>query len=148
MRRVDFMKLSRLAIGLLAVMSTMSLHADSAVVFNEIMYHPLTNESQLEWVELQNQMGVDLDISHWRLDGGVDFRFPEGTVIRAGGYLVVASSPATLMNATWLTNVSGPFANRLSNGGERLRLRNNNSRIIDEVTYGVEGDWPVAPDGA
>ena len=42
----------------------------------------------------------------------------------------------------------GPLSNRLSNAGERLRLRNNDGRIIDQVTYGVEGDWPVAPDGA
>jgi hypothetical protein len=142
------MKLIRLVIGLLAVLPTAMLRAESAVVFNEIMYHPLTNESELEWVELQNQLGVDIDISQWRLDGGIDFRFPEGTVISAGSYVVIASSPATLMNTTGLTNVLGPFANRLSNAGERLRLRNNNSRIIDEVTYGVEGEWPVAPDGA
>src|SRR5687768_13824902 len=142
------MKLLPLVIGLVAVLPTVLLRADSAVVFNEIMYHPLTNESQLEWVELQNQMGVDIDMSRWRLDGGVDFRFPEGTVIAAGSYLVIASSPTAVMTATGLTNVLGPFANRLSNAGERLRLRNNNSRIIDEVTYGVEGDWPVAPDGA
>src|SRR5688500_15310508 len=111
------------------------------------MYHPLTNEAQLEWVELQNQHGVDIDMSRWSLDGGVDFRFPEGTIIRAGGYIVVASSPATIMAATGITNVLGPFGNRLSNAGERLRLRNNDGRIIDQVTYGVEGDWPVAPDG-
>src|SRR5262245_17493780 len=33
--------------------------ADSVVVFNEIMYHPLTNEPAFEWVELQNQHAVD-----------------------------------------------------------------------------------------
>jgi hypothetical protein len=124
------------------------VRADSAVVFNEIMYHPLTNEAQLEWVELQNQMSVDIDMSHWSLDGGVDFRFPDGTILRAGSYLVVASSPATIAAATGITNVLGPLSNRLSNAGERLRLRNNDGRIIDQVTYGVEGDWPVAPDGA
>ncbi len=111
------------------------------------MYHPLTNESQLEWVELQNQMAVDVDISNWRIDGGIAFRFPEGTVIRAGEYLVVAISPSTL-TAIGLTNVIGPFTDRLSNAGEALRLRDNNNRVMDELTYGVEGDWPVAPDGA
>jgi hypothetical protein len=122
--------------------------ADSPVVFNEIMYHPLTNESQLEWVELQNQMAVDMDISRWRLDGGISFSFPEGTVIRAKSYLVVAISPAALATATGFANAIGPFAGRLSNAGEELRLRNNNDRLMDEVAYGVEGDWPVAPDGA
>ena len=122
--------------------------ADSPVVFNEIMYHPQTDESQIEWVELQNQMAVDVDLSHWRLDGGIRFKFPEGTVIRAGGYLLVAASPSSLMAATGLTNSVGPFIDRLSNAGENLRLRDNNNRVMDEVSYGVEGDWPVAPDGA
>jgi len=137
---------------LLSLFATFALlpraFADSPVVFNEIMYHPLTNESQLEWAELQNQMAVDVDISHWRLDGGISFRFPEGTMIRAGGYMLVAVSPSTLMAATGLTNALGPFIGRLSNAGEELRLRDNNNRVMDEVTYGVEGDWPVAPDGA
>jgi hypothetical protein len=141
------MKFVRIAVAVLVACGVLSARADSSVVFNEIMYHPLTNESQLEWVELQNQMAVDLDMSRWRLDAGIDFTFPEGTVIRAGSYLVIALSPTALGSATGLTNVLGPFSNRLSNGGERLRLRNNDSRIIDEVTYGVEGDWPVAPDG-
>jgi len=134
--------------ALVLLASVIFARADSAVVFNEIMYHPLTNEAQLEWVELQNQMAVDVDMSRWSLDGGIDFRFPEGTIIRAGNYLVVALSPTTLRNITGRTNIVGPFLNRLSNAGERLRLRNNDGRIIDQVTYGVEPDWPVAPDGA
>ena len=124
------------------------LAADSPVVFNEIMYHPQTNEPALEWVELQNQMSVDIDISGWSLDGGIEFRFGEGTIIRGGGYLVIALSPAALMAASGLPSVLGPFSNRLSNAGEQLRLRDNNDRVMDDVTYGVEGDWPVAPDGA
>jgi len=121
--------------------------ADSPVVFNEVMYHPLTNEAQLEWVELQNQMAVDMDISGWRLEGGISYRFSEGTVIRAGEYLVVAAAPSVLSLVTGFTNALGPFSGRLSNAGESLRLRNNNDRLMDAVTYGVEGDWPVPPDG-
>src|SRR6266545_2254376 len=138
----------RCAAWLLLACLVASAHADSPVVFNEIMYHPLTNEPAFEWVELQNQMSVEVDLSGWSLDHGVGFRFAEGTILGAGGYLVVASSPATLMTATGLTNVLGPFTNRLSNAGEKLVLRDNNRRVMDEVTYDVEGDWPVAPDGA
>jgi len=121
--------------------------ADSVVVFNEIHYHPLTNEAQLEWVELQNQLSVDVDISGWRIDGGIHFTFAEGTVIPAAGFLVVALSPASLL-AVGVSNVVGPFDGRLSNNGDRLQLKNNNHRLLDEVSYGVEQDWPVAPDGA
>lgn len=122
--------------------------ADSAVVFNEIMYHPLTNETELEWVELHNVMSVDMDLSHWSLAKGIDYTFPEGTILRGGEFLVVALSPATLMAQSGISNVVGPFSGRLSNSGETLELRNNNNRAVDSVSYQTEGDWPVAPDGS
>ncbi|HXJ55470.1 MAG TPA: lamin tail domain-containing protein [Verrucomicrobiae bacterium] len=129
--------------GLGALVS--SALADSVVVFNEIMYHPLTNEPALEWVELQNQHSVDVDISGWRVDGAIHFTFAEGTIMPRGGYLVVAGAPASFPG---LANVVGPFTGRLGNGGDHLLLRNRNDRVIDEITYGTESDWPVAPDGA
>ena len=122
--------------------------ADSIVVFNEIMYHPFTNEAALEWVELHNQMAVDVDLSGWALTGGSSYQFAEGTVISGGGYVVVSVSPADLRAATGLTNVFGPFTGRLSNAGETLELYNRNHRLMDAITYGVDGDWPVGPDGS
>lgn len=127
---------------------TSPARADSVVVFNEIMYHPATNEAAMEWVELHNQMSVPVDLSGWAIKGGIDYTFPEGTMMAGGAYLVVAVSPATLMAATGLTNVLGPFTGRLANNGDQLNLRNNNNRLMDSVNYGVEGDWPVAPDGS
>jgi hypothetical protein len=125
-----------------------SARADSVVVFNEIMYHPAVNEAALEWVELHNQNAVDVDLGGWRLSGGIDYLFPNGTVIKGGGYLVVAISPAILSTAANLTNVLGPFAGRLSNNGEEIRLRDLNNRIMDVINYGVDGEWPVSPDGS
>ena len=128
--------------------SLLSARADSVVVFNEIMYHPPTNEAVGEWVELHNLMAVDVELSGWSLAKGAQFVFPEGTIIGGGGYLVVAISPSNLVATLGLTNVLGPFTGRLANGGDTLELRNNNGRLMDAVTYGAEGDWPVAPDGA
>jgi len=126
-----------------------SLRADVTVVFNEVMYHPAQiNEAEFEWVELRNQMAVDMDISGWSIAGGIECIFPAETVIPGRGFLVVAASPVTLIAATGVTNVVGPFAGRLSNGGEKLELRNNNSRLMDMLDYKVDGDWPVAADGA
>src|SRR3989449_1696726 len=52
------------------------------------------------------------------------------------------------MAMTGSTNVLGPFTGRLGNNGDTLRLRNNSGRVVDEINYGVDGDWPVAPDGS
>lgn len=123
-------------------------YADSVVVFNEIMYHPETNEAQLEWVELHNQMAVDVDLSEWRLAGGIEYAFPDGSVIPGHGYAVIAASPATLASLTGLSNVYGPFSKRLSNSGETLRLYDTSDRRMDELAYADRGDWPPAADGS
>src|SRR5260221_7365208 len=142
------MKKLLLFVLLLTVCIAIPLRADTVVVFNEIMYHPPTNEAALEWVELKNQMAVDVDISGWSIAGGIQYTFPSNTIVRGGGLLVVAASPDTLAAATGLANVGGPFTGRLSNNGDLIQLVNNSGRVVDEVNYGVDTDWPVAPDGS
>ncbi len=125
-----------------------AIAVDSVVVFNEIHYHPRDDDTAGEWIELHNQMAVDIDLSAWRLDDGVTFTFPEGTIIRGGAYLVVAANPAGLQAATGLGGVLGPFSGQLANSGERLRLRDRNDRLMDEIEYGESDPWPVAADGS
>jgi hypothetical protein len=124
------------------------VRGDATLVFNEIHYHPATNEPAMEWVELYNQLAVDLDVSGWRLDGDIGYTFPPNSRVRGRGFVVVAINPAAFTAATGVTNVVGPFTNRLSNGGGTLLIHNNNGRLIDELSYETEGAWPVAPDGA
>jgi len=121
---------------------------DSIVVFSEIHYHPETAEAQQEFIELSNLMAVDVDLSGWRVSGGIDFTFPSGTVIPGRGYLVMASDPAALTAATGVGGVAGPWSGRLANNGERIRLRDRSDRIMDELTYGTGGQWPAGPDGS
>ena len=66
---------------------------NSTVVFSEIMYNPAGTGESLEWLELHNQMSVDIDMSGWRLDNAVDYTFPVGTIIGGGDYLVIAAAP-------------------------------------------------------
>src|ERR1051326_908988 len=70
-------KSAALVLLLVPALAPLITRADSVVVFNEIMYHPATNEPALEWLELHNQMAVNMDLSGWSLDGGVQFKFPE-----------------------------------------------------------------------
>src|SRR5688572_2146586 len=125
-----------------------ALAVDSVVVFNEINYHPVSDEALNEWVELHNQMAIDIDLSEWSLEGAVDFTFAEGTIIPGRGYLVIAANPAALKLATGIANVVGPFSGRLNNGTGNLELRDRNDRLMDEVEYRDEGKWPIATDGS
>src|SRR5688500_9302806 len=92
------------------------LFAASAVVFNEIMYHPAAGESTREFVEFHNLLAADVDVSRWTLRGGIDFDFAEGTIVPAGGRLVLALNPEALRAASGYDGeIVGPFAGRLDN---------------------------------
>lgn len=121
---------------------------DSVVVFNEIMVHLADHGSALEWVELHNQLALDVDLSGWALAGGIDFLFPEGTVLPAESYLVVAASPLVFFLHTGVLDALGPFWGQLSNSGETLTLLSNSGRVMDRVKYKDQDPWPVAPDGS
>ena len=120
---------------------------DSTAVFNELMYHPSGDENSLEWIELHNQLSLDLDLTRWRLAGAVDYQFPAGTTIPGRDYLVVAVDPQQLESQTGFSGALGPFTGRLSNGGEEIQLLNNDDRLMNVLDYRDGGDWPVGPDG-
>ena len=125
-----------------------SLHADSVVVINEIHYHPADAGETLEFVELQNQMSIDIDLSGWTLDGVGNYTFPADSSIPAGGFVVIARNPAALAATTGHNTVFGPYTGALDNGGEPLTLRSHSGRVMDEVDYNDNHPWPVAPDGS
>ena len=134
--------------GVLVLLTSTRLRGDTTLVFNEIMYHPAVNEPAMEWIEFHNQLACDLDVSGWRVTGGIDYTFPNGSVIRGRGFAVLAINPGALAAQTGLTNIYGPFTGRLDNAGEQLNLRNNSDRLMDSVNYDVNGNWPVGPDGS
>lgn len=118
---------------------------DSTVVFNEVMYHPLEGDT-MEFIELYNQMGVDMDLSGWRVDGGIDYQFPEGTVLASDAFFVLAADPGAL--ALVGVQADGQYTGRLANSGETLELLDRNDRRMDRLEYQDAGDWPIEADGS
>ncbi|MHA3774016.1 lamin tail domain-containing protein [Verrucomicrobiota bacterium sgz303538] len=114
--------------------------ADSVVVFNEVQYAPPAGGT--EWVELHSLHGVNVDISGWKITGGIKFTFPAGTTIPGHGFLVVAATPGAIPGAL------GPFTGALNNSGDTIQLVNKNGRVMDELSYSDSGKWPVGPDGS
>ena len=135
-----------LSVACLLIAAFKSRADDSVVVFNELMYNNAPGDD-LEWIEIYNQMAVDVDISAWEITGA-DFTFPPGTIITGRSYLLVASDPATLESRNGITGVLGPLTSNLANGGERIRLRNHNGRIMDQLRYSDDEPWPIGPDGS
>ncbi len=129
------------ATGCVLLSASRVLALDSAVVFSEIQYHPANELAQTEWIEIKSNQGVDIDISGWSITGGANFTFPANTVLSGNSLLVIATIPAQIPGAI------GPMTGSLDNGGETLRIRNRNGRIIDELSYADDGGWPLSADG-
>ncbi len=120
-----------------------------ALVINEIMYHPASENEDEEYIEIHNSGAVPIDLSGWTLGGGVDYAFAAGVNVSEGGYLVVANSPAQFASRypSVPAAVVGGYSGRLGNGGDTVRLINPSGQDIDRVTYEDGGLWPAAADG-
>ena len=134
------------------------------VVINEIMYAPISGDSDDEYIELFNRSTNIINLGGWQLQGGINFLFTSNTVINPNDYLVVARNmtnlyvkygkPANLCCGKMVGNYSGS----LRNTGEQIALakpfvivtiddqtgayKTNNLTVpVDEILYGTGGKW-------
>ncbi len=128
------------------------------VVINEIMYHPISGDSDDEYVELYNRGSGTVHLDDWRFTQGISFTFPGQTSIAPGAFLVVARDAARLM-ARYpqlnTTNTLGDYSGRLSDRGERVvlsrpddpELPDRDFVVVDTVDYGDGDEWGRWTDG-
>ncbi len=118
-----------------------------SVSFNEIMAHP-RGDAALEWIELANPMGIDIDMSGFRLDGAVKYTFPSGAKIPARGFVVVAANAQLLDQAQGSPVAIGSYTGKLPDGEGDVELWNNAGRLLDAISYSSIDPWPAIPDGS
>ena len=61
------------------------------VIINEVMFHPIDDNSDREFVELYNRGPTAVDLTGWAFTNGIEFEFPPGTTIGSDRYLVVSA---------------------------------------------------------
>ncbi len=118
------------------------------VVINEIHCDHEDKTLRCEFIELYNPGASAVDLTGWAFTRGVDFTFPSGASIPAGGYVVVAENPATVQTTYGYAGAFGPWSGSLQAGGETVRIENPAGETADEVDYGLGFPWPtvgVAP---
>ena len=97
---------------------------ESSVVINEIMYHPSSELSSEEYVELFNKTNVAINLTGWRLSGGVSFTFPNMSIGPTGFVVVAASTNAFRAKYPSAANVIGNWVGTLANSDEDVNLDN------------------------
>ena len=76
------------------------------------------SKSSEEWVEFYNRSTNAVDLTGWRIDGGIHYDFPAATVIAPGGYMAVAND-APALQAKWpevAANIVGNFTGKIGSG--------------------------------
>jgi hypothetical protein len=114
------------------------------IKFGEIEFNPVSRNQDEEFVELINDNDIAVDVSDWKVSGGIEMEIPSGTVIPAGGNLYL--SPNARAFRARLNSprggqsrfVVGAYSGHLSNLGETLNLddaaglRNNTASYIGD----------------
>lgn len=121
--------------------------ADSpSVVINEMMYHPASGDELDEFLELYNTTASPIDLENWCFTDGIILCFGPGATIDGNGYAVLSPDADRTLSLYGVTTI-GTYTGRLSNGGETVTLRDNNSNIVNSLTYDDAPPWPTSPDG-
>lgn len=102
----------------------------SNLLISEIYPNPATEDTKIEWIELENQGESEINLGNWQLDdkdgGSKPYLFPDTTIIPAGETILISSTTSKLS---------------LSNSGEEIRLINFKNQVINSITY------PESPKG-
>jgi hypothetical protein len=119
-----------------------------AIQFGQIEVNPASGNQNQEYVQLVNPNATAVDISNWRIEGGIRHTFTPGTVIPAGGSMYITPSvPDFLARTTGPRGgqklfVQGNYSGVLKDAGEEpLRLVAADGTFIAQVQQAVPGDY-------
>jgi hypothetical protein len=109
-------------------MAGSAVTAQPVINFGDIEFSPASGNQNEEFVQLLNPHPIGVDISDWRLAGGIDHTFAPGTVLPPGGALHVSPNAAVFRARAVSPKggeglfVQGGYQGHLSSVGETLVL--------------------------
>ena len=137
----------------------------SNLVISEIMYNPSQpsiselnaipelNNTDFEWLEIQNIGPISLDLEELRFTKGIEFNFSESATkkIAPGQKLLIVANEAAFNlrygHPSTPQFVAGTFFKNLSDSGERIKLSFGAGTPVIDFNYDDDSPWPVAADG-
>ncbi|MCH6258418.1 lamin tail domain-containing protein [Puniceicoccaceae bacterium K14] len=141
---------------------------------SSVMYHPADpGGDELEYIVIENissaSASLESEIGVYRIDGGVEFDFPEGVTLDAGEEVWVVSFDPTdaTLEASFKAEYGlesadqlfGPYEGVLSNRTDRVALERPQESddpdlpndiswvVVDELFYFDRDPWPSDADG-
>lgn len=106
------------------------------LLFGDIEFNPASGNQDEEFIEIVNPNTFAVDLSGWRLQGGVDYEFTGGTVLPPRDRIFLSPNVAAFRNRGTSPKggerrfVQGNYSGHLSNFGEPLKLLNKNGDVV------------------
>lgn len=115
-----------------------SCETGDGLVINEVLPNPAGSDADAEWVELYNDTGATIDLSAFALTFGTSsfskrVKFPAGTTIGPGAWLVVGGPLATDTDVV----VTGLDLGNASSNADAVRVEDCLGDAIDTLVYGA-----------
>ncbi|MBS1550640.1 MAG: lamin tail domain-containing protein [Bacteroidetes bacterium] len=115
------------------------------IVINEIMYDPLTNQS--EWIEIYNSSGQSVNLKNWKYKETSTTVTLSSTdlMMNPGDYFILAHDTSIYNNFGYLRTLQSnqhiKFTSSMSltNTGETITITDSLNNTIDAVSY--DPDW-------
>lgn len=134
-----------------------------SLVISEVNYHPgptsqaerdagFLDSDLFEWIEIKNAGAQPVDLTGIRFTKGLDFDFPAGRTIPAGGFALVVKDLNAFHQRYGTSHdslIAGTFAaDNLRNSGEEIKLSYGAGTEVRAFTYTDTDPWPAAADGS
>ncbi len=127
---------------------------DQGLRVTEINFHPQGpfdgfSESSYEFLELQNFSDQPIDLTNYRLAGGVGFDFSQGAVTTLGpGEIIIVCENVDAFDQRYgnpSITVAGQYTGKLNNSGDNIQLVGIYDEVYLDINYGDQ--WYPEADG-
>lgn len=117
--------------------------ANVLVQFGAMDFNPASHNQAEEYLQIVNTNSFPVDISNWRIEGGIEHTFKPGTVLPTGTNGVLHLSPEVAAFRARTTAprgglglfVQGNYKGQLSARGETLRILDDTGRLVQAMNY-------------
>ncbi|MBN2737695.1 MAG: CotH kinase family protein [Spirochaetales bacterium] len=116
---------------------------EPSIMITGIYYNPLKDDSKTEFITLYNPGSQWVDLSSYKISKGIDFEFPQGTLLGPGEFYLLSKDPGLSLIGASSANSAQWTEGSLANEGEIIVLVNKYGMVVDYVDYKAEAPWPL-----
>jgi hypothetical protein len=119
-----------------------------SVMISKIFYNEFNEPDKHEFIGIFNPASESVDLSGYVVTRGIDFTFPQGTLLNAGSTIVISKGNLQPLDPGYFPRIYQWNSGSLDNSGEVIQLTDSFGIVVDQVIYGPDAPWPLTDGNA